>query len=734
MSNENKFEMVGKVKLDLTEYSGEDFYSEGEMENLLLELVKNNEEDDYNRLIAQNQYWSVLYHLSHIRGNIVDFIKLKPGDKVLEVGSGCGAITSAIAKSGASITCIELSKQRSLINAYRNKDRENVEIKVGNFEDIEKNLDKDFDYILMIGVFEYGGAYISTKNPYADFLSLLYSHLTEGGSVYMAIENKYGMKYFAGCREDHTGRFFEGIEGYKNKKGVNTFSLKSLKKMTKDAGFKAFMYYPYPDYKLPVTIFSDERLPRMGELKTSILNFDNSRIINFDEGAAFDEAIAENEFHRYSNSFLLRLDKGEKTQSFSVRHIIYSRHSNDRDNHLRIRTDIEKDGYNNLFVVKRPCHKLANEHIKALYENYNKLSETLENSKLSLNNCSLKEEGELYAAEFEYVEGDTVEEKLDRYFDQYCDEQLKENVFNCIDSYIEMVSSVDLSDSFEKSERFVNIFGDENISSNQKAFKVSNIDLIFSNIFTDEKNTVIDYEWTFDFAVPVSFVIYRALFYYFNKDEKRHEFLENNNIYSRYGIDEKMLEVYEKCEANFQKYIAGSNISLVGFHSIFGQDAYEASKLVEKESILGRKWRICVYYDKGQGFNQEDTVYYKTEIDQDDISVKIPVCGAKALRIDPTDEACIVKLNKVCLVKDNNSKPVSEVLVNGINLSDGIIFYKDMDPQFIISKTEEYDTLELEYTVLGVRKDIFDAIGGKLNSNSGILQKKKGPYEKVRLS
>lgn len=729
-----KVEEIGKVRLDLSDYSGQDFYSEGEMENLLLDLVKANKEDEFNKLIAQNQYWSVLYHLSHIRGNIVDFIDLKPGDKVLEVGSGCGAITSTLAKSGANITCIELSKQRSLINAYRNIECDNIEIKVGNYEDIEKHLDTDFDYIFMIGVFEYGGAYISSNDPYIDFLKSLYAHLKQGGSVYMAIENKYGMKYFAGCREDHTGRFYEGIEGYRDKKGVSTFSLNALKKMTKSVGFKSTMMYPYPDYKLPMTVYSDERLPRVGELKNSILNFDNSRIIGFDEAAAFDEVIAENEFDRYSNSFLLKLDKGEKTQSFAVRHIIYSKHSNDRDDSLKIRTDIEKDGYNKLYVMKRPCHALANSHIRNMAAAYEKLTDAYSASGFKLNTCKLKTEGDNVAAEFEYIEGNTLEELLDSYFDSYIGSELDEKIANCIDKYIASVNSIKTADTFEASDEFERIFGKAVLESNQKSFEISNIDLIFSNIFTDPSNTVIDYEWTFDFKVPVSFVIYRALFYYFSKDEIKKEYLKEKQLYKKYGIDESLCKIYSECEHNFQKYIAGNNISLIGFHSIFGQDAFKASDLVEKESILGRKWRICVYYDKGQGFNQEDTVYYKTEVDGDEISVTIPVNGAKQLRIDPTDDPCILKIEEAELIKNKQSTKVVEFMVNGIALADGIVFYKDLDPQIIINNTAGFDSLKIKYSLTAFRRDFYNAIGEKLsNSNSGILAKKKGPYEKIRL-
>ena len=37
---------------------------------------------------------------------------------------------------------------------------------------------------------------------------------SNNGNIIIAIENRYGMKYWAGCREDHNGEFFSGIENY----------------------------------------------------------------------------------------------------------------------------------------------------------------------------------------------------------------------------------------------------------------------------------------------------------------------------------------------------------------------------------------------------------------------------------------------------------------------------------------------------------------------------------------
>ena len=57
----------------------------------------------------------------------------------------------------------------------------------------------------MIGVLEYQGSYTNSENPYKDFLKKIKQLLKPNGKLLIAIENQYGLKYWCGAREDHTG-------------------------------------------------------------------------------------------------------------------------------------------------------------------------------------------------------------------------------------------------------------------------------------------------------------------------------------------------------------------------------------------------------------------------------------------------------------------------------------------------------------------------------------------------
>lgn len=299
-------EYKGKVVLNYQYYKGIDGYSDGDIEEDLLALVK--QESDMEKIIEKDHRWPILYHLSPVRQNILEWYQFQPDASVLEIGAGCGAITALLARKTKEVTCVELSKRRSIINAERNKNCGNVEILVGNFNDIQ--WEKKYDYITLIGVLEYASYYTEAVNPFEAFLKKIKTLLNPGGKVLIAIENKFGLKYWAGAREDHTGYLFDGIEGYhRTDSKVYTFSQDELRNTIKKAGFKkTYFYYPFPDYKFPSKIFSEDYLPKAEELVYSPLSYDNDRIILFNETAAYHELVKCGKFEFFSNSFLVEAD------------------------------------------------------------------------------------------------------------------------------------------------------------------------------------------------------------------------------------------------------------------------------------------------------------------------------------------------------------------------------------------------------------------------------------------
>ena len=298
-------EYIGKVKLNYEFYKGTDTYTDGDVEDRMLEIVKacGTPAELEEKLMEEND-WAYLYHFSHIRQNVLDWYDFDKNAEVLEIGAGCGAISGLFCRKTKKVTAVDLSKKRSYINAYRNKEYDNLEILVGNFEDIE--FKQKYDYISLIGVLEYSIYYINSDNPFEDMLKKVKSLLKPGGKLLLAIENKYGLKYWAGATEDHTGGLYDGIQGYNGVDRVRTFSRNGLKKLLENAGFSDNeFYYPVPDYKLPLEIYSDSYLPKPGDIKSNSPAYDRDRYMIFNEVLAYDSLCEDGLFEQFANSFIV---------------------------------------------------------------------------------------------------------------------------------------------------------------------------------------------------------------------------------------------------------------------------------------------------------------------------------------------------------------------------------------------------------------------------------------------
>lgn len=201
--------------------------------------------------------WASLYHLSGTRANILrPFKNVLQGD-VLEIGAGCGAITRYLGECGANVLALEGSPRRAAIARSRTRDLDNVTVLAEKFDQFQ--CDHQFDVITLIGVLEYANLFTTGENPALSMLERVRSLLKPEGKLIIAIENQLGLKYFAGAPEDHLGQSIVGIEGRYRKDQPQTFGRKVLAGMLEQAGFAAQEFLaPFPDYKLPVSIITEE--------------------------------------------------------------------------------------------------------------------------------------------------------------------------------------------------------------------------------------------------------------------------------------------------------------------------------------------------------------------------------------------------------------------------------------------------------------------------------------------
>lgn len=640
---------IGNVELNYDFYPGEDMYSDGEIEDEILAITRDAARLEYPAIIEEKNSWPILYHLSPLRGNIVDWLPITKEMKVLEIGSGCGAITDKLSEKAGCVTCVDLSAKRSLINAYRNQDRDNIEIYVGNFNDIEPVLATDYDLVCLIGVFEYGNSYIHTKTPYEDFFKIMQKHKKANGYLAIAIENKFGLKYWAGCKEDHVGTYFSGLEGYPEGGSARTFTRRGLEKIFERCGERNYhFYYPYPDYKFPTTIYSDDRKPFQGELTDNMRNFDRDRMVMFREKYVFDSTIADDYFPVFSNSYLVVI--GEQPQT------VYAKYSNDRAPQYEVRTEIVMTKQGKV-VRKYPMSEAAKEHVKKMSEAYVLLAERYAGSGLKMNPCHYQEtEG---YAEFPFEQGITLETLLDE----------------CLETH--------------DMERFQKLFARywELISYRNPSFteQVADYDLIFANILVDGEDwTVIDYEWTTEDAVDDKEIAFRAIYCYVLEDEKRNE-IDFDFLMQMLDVSEEEAEEYRRKEMLFQKKVTGKRKSMGEIRASIGTYAVDPKKLMEDhlQEILDR--RIQLYYDRGNGFCEQDSCYVSdVYIKERLVDTSLSIDGnMRNFRVDPADQPCVVQIQELLWngVRISCEKKMMET--NGKQIKPGTYVFATPDPNLV---------------------------------------------------
>lgn len=530
-------EKIGNVVLDYSFYTGEDSYSDGDIEDVILEACRNGTSEE---LLRTSSRWAVLYHLSDIRENILEWYPFDSDASLLEIGSGCGALTGMFSRKVKKVTCIELSKKRSLINAERNRERDNLEIKVGNFKDI--SLEEKYDYITLIGVWEYAGLYVGGEDPYLFMLKKVKGYLKPGGKIIVAIENKMGLKYFNGAPEDHTAKMYSGINDYAGEKGVRTFSKPEIEKILDEAGIgDTAFYYPASDYKLPDVIYSDDMLPQAGDLRYYKKDYADCRVYNFNDAAVSDQVCMDSMFAYFSNSFLFIC--GEKEIQ-----VPFSRYNRLRKKQYRLKTCIVQDGGSRR-VVKSPLHEEAAGHVAALLRNEEKWRGTL--PKISYIN------GEMVNGQYQtpYVDGMNLDVSFYRY--RHSAEIMIAKLKNLIQEYF--LPGEEKRIPFIMTEEFARVFGDQ-ASDGEYSLPVTNVDLIFSNFKVERAGGLVnfDYEWVFEFPIPYEYVLWRAIYQLYDKFAAclRPQIIKEEFVVKA-GIKREHLPIYQKMERKFGEYVCG---------------------------------------------------------------------------------------------------------------------------------------------------------------------------------
>ena len=379
--------------------------------------------------------------------------------------------------------------------------------------------------------------------------------------------------------------------------------------------------------------------------------------------------------------------------------LIYTKYSNERSARFAIRTDIYEDEQGRRCVRKYADTEAARPHIEHIQTVYEQMQTQFRGSRFVPNKAELHPE----YIEFEYVEGETLEKQLDAYL--AADDQ--EGFAALVNTYADEVRRVygiseATSTAHEDTSAYAETFGTVTLPTPVPMAQGVDIDLIFANIIvTGDTWTAIDYEWTFDFAAPVDFLLWRAGKVYLENYANR-ACISEEQMNALLGVAQANVDAYRQMELYFlQQYCYRGRSDLYELYGTMGQ---YVAKVKPEDILCGDEdgtTQIQIFYDTGHGFSEEESD--KLHIYPDEKGVfhlqhKLPA-NLHKLRIDPGERACVIQIWKAKAYTNGSSYKMA-CKTNGYALDESRYVIPQDDPQIYI-KNIQADTLafELDYTV-----------------------------------
>ena len=543
-------------------------YSDGDIEEKIISHLK--DKGSYRN--EELEDGAVFHNFTPCRENLLNWYSFKKNSTLLEIGAGMGALTGLFCKLCGRVVALEQSPKRAEIIKERYLCENNLQIVCGDINTYSFN--EQFDYIVCAGVLEYAGVGSDSLNPHQEMLNQISKLLKNDGKFLLAIENRFGLKYWCGASEDHTGIPFDGIAGYESngytdlyhETGVRTFGRTELKQLLDKAGFtEQRWYYPLPDYKFPTAIFTDEKQPDITDIENIKFTYPIESELVADERKLYKDIIDNGVFPFFANSFLVESAKDKLDASY----VKYASFKRDYKDKYRISIELDSDDY----YIRRAITDKAQKHLQDLINN----TESLQKRKLKLWPIEIKD-GKVYSSRCNFPRGDEQ-------FKSY----LKKNDYkNCIKILEtlkqELLKSSDVVFRLEGSnhiEKELDLRPGEIFMG--PVLREGYIDLTLLNSFYNDGQLIFfDQEWKIS-GIPLHYILYRSLVYAYDSGITS---IELNSLFNYFEISKAELEIYAKYEMKLLNHMMNSQNCKIFDYKMYHDGLKAIPKAREKYSKL----------------------------------------------------------------------------------------------------------------------------------------------------
>jgi len=361
---------------------------------------------------------------------------------------------------------------------------------------------------------------------------------------------------------------------------------------------------------------------------------------------------------------------------------IFLKDSNIRKKEFAVKTRIVLDN-NKKLAIKEACYIEGFQHLINIVNSKNKFVKYYSNVKIA--KTWIKDD-KLYS---EYIEGKSLS---DLYIDAI-NKKDKNKLQELIKYQFDLLLGNDNKCKFKMTDEFKTIFGDSINFDRKPAF-------LFTFFETDPANIIflkndlnkpcfIDYEWFYDFPIPVSLLGFRLIqqlssipgFDNIITIEERARIINCN-----FSFNEGMVLLN-----NFFSYIyINKSINYLLINNKYIKSVKTYSDLNYDDTN-----KICqLYFDTGKGYNENEKVTFSFRENTADITCHIPP-NTKSVRLDPLEGyGCIVSNLEIF----SYNGIVKYKPLNGCTDNNGNLIFTNIDPQ--IEMKDVLNWIKISYRIL----------------------------------
>lgn len=481
--------------------------------------IRDTKGNDYLQALRGETDFEVFCCLSDFPIGLLGWYPFRPGSSVLEMGGNFGERTGALLRACGHVTVTEPSFLRAQGICERYPEADHLEVYAGAWEELPS--EGAFDYIVVAGGLETAGKGSEDLREYVEYIGKLKTLLRPGGILLVAVENRYGLRYFCGERERHTGRPFAGIGHTMQGAGGRPFSKAELMEIfhRADMAYVKF-YYPLPDYRMPQLVYTDAHLPEANIYERLILYHEAKDTLVADEKKLYRDIISNGVFPFFANSYLPECGLKENGSNVS-----YVALSTDRGRDKAMATAIHENG----IVTKHPVFEVGRAYVRGLLKKAGRLRDH--------HVPVLEQRWDGAGISMPYVPSRTLAMHL-----RHCVRENLQEFYELLDRLWEIILV-----SSEHVPAELNALSDRRDLPWGPILREASIELIPVNCFYDGGELLyFDQEYVRE-NYPAKYVLFRAIYYIYVFDPGAEAYVPIQSLKERYGLVE-LWEIFREEE------------------------------------------------------------------------------------------------------------------------------------------------------------------------------------------